>query len=116
MSVTLYHNPQCSKSRATLQLLRDNGIEPRIIEYLKTPPSAGDLRHLAAALGAHVRDLLRSGEPEFEELGLADESLTEDRILDAVAANPKLLQRPIVVAGGKARIGRPPEQVLEILP
>ena len=95
MSVTLYHNPRCSKSRATLQLLRDRGIEPRIIEYLKTPPSAGDLGRLAAALGGQARDLLRSGEPEYRHLGLEDESLTEAQILEAVAAHPKLLQQSL---------------------
>ncbi len=116
MSITLYHNPRCSKSRATLQLLRERGIEPRIVEYLKTPPSAAELEELAAALGVGARELLRTGEPEFRELGLADETLSETRILDAVAAHPRLLQRPIVVANGQARIGRPPEQVLEILP
>ena len=116
MSITIYHNPRCSKSRATLQLLRDRGIEPRIIEYLETPPSAADLRGLTAALGVRARDLLRSGEPEFRALGLADDSLSEAQILDAVAAHPRLLQRPIVVAGREARIGRPPERVLEILP
>lgn len=116
MSITLYHNPRCSKSRATLQLLRDRGIEPRIIEYLEAPPSTGDLARLVAALGVPARDLLRSGEPEFRELGLADESLSEEQILDAITAHPRLLQRPIVVAGSKARIGRPPEHVLEILP
>jgi arsenate reductase len=116
MSITIYHNPRCSKSRATLQLLRDRGIEPRIIEYLRTPLSAAELRDLAAALGVAARALLRSGEPEYRDLGLADDALGETQILEALATHPKLLQRPIVVAGGKARIGRPPERVLEILP
>ena len=116
MSITIYHNPRCSKSRATLQLLRDQGIEPRIIEYLETPPSAGELRDLAAALGLHARELPRPGAPEYRDLGLADDALSEAQIFDAVVTHPRLLQRPIVVVGREARFGRPPEQVLEILP
>lgn len=116
MQVTIYHNPRCSKSRATLQLLADRGVEPRVVEYLKTPPSAPELAELARALGTDARSLLRTGEAEYAELELADASLDDAAIFDTIATHPKLLQRPIVVADGQARIGRPPERVLEILP
>ncbi len=115
MQITIYHNPRCSKSRATLQLLADQGIDPRVVEYLESPPTARELAGLARALGADARSLLRTGEAEYTELGLGDASVDEARILEAIAAHPKLLQRPIVVSGDQARIGRPPERVLEIL-
>ncbi len=114
-TVTIYHNPRCSKSRATLALLQDRGIEPRIVRYLETPPSADDVLDLARKLGRPVVALLRRKEPEYRALGLSDE--TDDATAAAaVAAHPRLLERPIVVAGERAAIGRPPEAVLEILP
>ncbi|MGI9309979.1 MAG: arsenate reductase (glutaredoxin) [bacterium] len=112
---TIYHNPRCSKSRATLALLRERGVEAEVVEYLSAPPDAALLRSLAAMLGGSARDLIRDGEAEYRELGLGDASLSEAALIAAVAANPKLLQRPIVVHRGKAAIGRPPENVLAIL-
>lgn len=116
MSITIYHNPRCSKSRQTLALIRDRGIEPEIVRYLERPPSPDELKRIIDRLGVPVRDILRTGEAEYEELGLADESLDDDTLIEAVCAHPKLLQRPIVVRGDRARIGRPPETVEEILP
>lgn len=113
MSVTIYHNPRCSKSRATLQLLRGRSIEPHVIEYLKTPPSADELRGILDMLGLSPRQLLRNG--EAKTAGLDDPSLDEERLIEAMVANPAVIERPIVVAGSQARIGRPPERVLEIL-
>jgi arsenate reductase len=116
MQVTIYHNPRCSKSRATLQLLSDRGIEPRVVEYLKTPPTAEDLAGLVRALGTDASSLLRTGEAEYAEAGLGEAGVDDAAILRAIAKHPKLLQRPIVLVGDQARIGRPPERVLEILP
>lgn len=113
--VTLYHNPRCSKSRETLQLLKDRGIEPQIREYLKDVPSAEDLKAVLAALGIGARDLLRTKEAEYRELGLDDASLSDDQIIARMVECPKLIERPIVIRDGRARIGRPPESVLEIL-
>ena len=113
MNATIYHNPRCSKSRATLELLRRNGIEPAIVEYLKTPPSRDELESLVASLGGKVRDIVRSGESVYGDLGLDAES-TDDVILDAIVDNPILLQRPIVSVDGRAAIGRPPENVLDL--
>lgn len=115
MKVTIYHNPRCSKSRATLALLRERGIEPEIVEYLKTPPDAGTLRELLDLLGVSARELLRSGEPACQAAGLDDPALDEETLIEAMTQEPILIQRPIVVANGRARIGRPPEAVLEIL-
>ena len=115
MTVTFYHNPRCSKSRATLQLLESRGIEPKIVEYLETPPSAGELKALLEKLGMKPRDLIRKGEPRYAELGLKDRQLGDDALIALMVENPILIERPIVVAGGKAAIGRPPEKVLEIL-
>lgn len=116
MAVTIYHNPRCSKSRQTLALLEARGIEPRIVEYLKNPPDRATLAALLRKLGIPARELVRHGEPEFTQLGLDAAEASEDQLLDAMATHPKLIQRPIVVAGRQARIGRPPEAVLEILP
>ena len=114
--VTIYHNPRCSKSRETLALIKEQGIEPTIIQYLETPPDAATLKTLLKELGfTSARHLMRHKEDLYKELNLADESLTEDQLIDAMINNPKLIERPIVVKGKKARIGRPPEQVLEIL-
>lgn len=114
--VTIYHNPRCSKSRETLTLLQEQGIEPQIIQYLDTPPDAATLKTLLKELGfSSARQLMRHKEDIYKELNLADESLTEDQLIDAMVNHPKLIERPIVVKGKKARIGRPPEQILEIL-
>ena len=115
MEVTIYHNPRCSKSRQTLALLRDQGLEPTVVEYLKEPLDAAALGALVEMLGCSVRDLIRSGEEEYRALGLKDPALDDATLLASVAAHPRLMQRPVVVAGGRARIGRPPESVLEIL-
>ena len=115
MAVTIYHNPRCSKSRQTLELLKQQGIEPDTIEYLKTPPSKTELKGVLKMLGISARDLLRSKEPEYKALGLDNPKLTEDAIIEAMIETPKLMERPIVIANNKAAIGRPPEQVLEIL-
>lgn len=113
MPVTIYHNPRCSKSRETLDLLQARGFEPRIVKYLETPPDAATLETLLAQLGIAARELIRTGEPAYKELGLADASDAE--LVKAMAEHPELIQRPIVTANGKARIGRPPASVLEIL-
>ena len=115
MPVTIYHNPRCSKSRKTLQLLRDHGIEPDIIEYLVHPPSPADLSRILGLLGYEPRQLLRKGEPAYREAGLDDTALSKEEVIMAMVRHPILIERPIVVANGKAVIGRPPENVLNIL-
>jgi arsenate reductase len=115
MTVTIYHNPRCSKSRQTLVLLEERGIAPRVVDYLKTPPSATELKTILKTLGLSPRDLMRKGEPRYAELGLKDRDLDDDALIALLVANPILIERPIVVSGGKAAIGRPPETVLEIL-
>lgn len=112
----LYHNPRCSKSRSALELLEQRGLSPSVIRYLETPPSAAELQQILARLGISPRQLLRSGEEEYKTLNLADPTLTDGQIIDAMVAHPKLIERPILVAGDMAVIGRPPEKVLEILP
>ena len=115
-SVTLYHNPRCSKSRDTLSLLKANGIDPNVVLYLETPPDAATLRELIALLGfASARDLMRQKEDLYKSLNLADSHLSEAELIQAMVDNPKLIERPIVVSNGQARIGRPPEQVLKIV-
>jgi len=113
--IVIYHNPRCSKSRAALQLLQERGVEPQIIEYLKTPPSAARLKELLAMLDMAPRDLMRKGEEPYKALGLSDESLDDDTLVAAMVDNPILIERAIVVAGDKAKLGRPPEQILELL-
>jgi len=113
---TIYHNPRCSKSRATLEWLVARGFAPRIVHYLETPPSPAELERLLTLLGLEPRDVLRKEEHEYSDLGLADSKLTRRALIAAIAAHPRLLQRPIVVVDGKAAIGRPPEAVLAILP
>jgi arsenate reductase len=113
--VTIYHNPRCSKSRATLELLREQGIEPNIIEYLKTPPSQAELARILKMLGMEPRELMRSKEAEYRQQGLDNPGLKQKDLVNAMHDTPKLIERPIVVANGRAAIGRPPEQVLEIL-
>jgi arsenate reductase (glutaredoxin) len=114
-SVDIYHNPRCSKSRATLELLESRGIEVSVIEYLKEPPDDIELRQLLDLLGISARELLRTSEAPYKELNLADPSKTEDEIIEAILKFPILMERPIVTTNSKARIGRPPEAVLEIL-
>lgn len=119
MTVTIYHNPCCGKSRATLQLLRERGIEPAVIEYLATPPDATRLRMLLRLLGLRPRALMRQGEAVYKEKGLADPALDDAALIAAMVENPILIERPIVVVrdakGERAALGRPPENVLEIL-
>ena len=115
MTVRIYHNPRCSKSRETLALLEERGIAPRIVEYLKTPPSAAELKAILKMLGLKPRDLMRKGEPRYAKLGLKDRDLDDDALIALMVTNPILIERPIVVSGKRAAIGRPPESVLEIL-
>jgi arsenate reductase len=113
--VTIYHNPRCSKSRETLKLLEEKGIQPTVIEYLKDTPSKTELQSIISALECSPRELMRTKEAEYKELALDNPELSDDQLLDAMIATPKLIERPIVTTDGKARIGRPPESVLEIL-
>ena len=113
--LVIYHNPRCSKSRETLQILEDNNARPEIIEYLDEPPSAQELSRIIGMLGISARDLLRSTEQAYSDAGLDDDSLSEEDIVNAICKHPSLLQRPIVVAGNKAVIGRPPVKVLDII-
>lgn len=114
-TVTLFHNPRCSKSRQTLSLLEEQGITPEVVLYLETAPTVDELLQLLNKLKLPVRDIIRSGEQEYKDLNLSDDSLNDEQLLSAVQQHPRLLQRPIVVKGDKAAIGRPPESVLDIL-
>ena len=113
MRAKIYHNPRCSKSRATLAMLAGRAVELDVVEYLDTPPSKATLRELLHKLGAPALTLVRTDEPEFRPY--TGRSLSDDEILDLLVAHPRLLQRPIVEVGSRARIGRPPERVLELL-
>lgn len=114
--VRIYHNPRCSKSRETLALLQERGIEPEVVLYLDTPPDVQTLAALLAKLGMeHARDLMRRKDDLYQTLNLANSALSEAELLQAMAEHPKLIERPIVIKGDKARIGRPPEAVLEII-
>lgn len=115
MDVTIYHNPRCSKSRQALALLQERGLEPRVVEYLKTPPSRDELAALVKATGEPVRALLRKQGSPYDELGLDDETWSDDALLDFMAEHPALLNRPVVVTEKGARLGRPTERILEIL-
>ena len=115
MSFILYHNPRCSKSRATLALLEQNQIAPEIVEYLKSPPDAQQLESILQMLGMEPRALMRTGESEYRELGLSDPELSREALIAAMVEHPRLIERPILLHNGKAAIGRPPERVLEIL-
>ncbi len=115
MKATIYHNPRCSKSRATMALLEEQGVELETVRYLDTPPTREQLKEVLALLGISARQLLRKGEEEYKSLGLADESLDEEALIEAMVNHPRLIERPIVISNGKAAIGRPPESVLEIL-
>ncbi len=113
--VIIYHNPRCSKSRQTLALLEQKKIKPTVVEYLKTPPTEQELHDIIKQLNCNARDLLRRGEAIYKELNLADNSLSEQQLITAMCDHPKLIERPIVIHNGKAKIGRPPEAVLDIL-
>lgn len=113
--VTIYHNPRCSKSRQTLELLQQQGIEADVIEYLETPPDADQLEHILALLNLDPRELLRTNESEYREQGMDNPDLTREQLIALMVQYPKVIQRPIVIKDGKAAIGRPPETVLEIL-
>ncbi len=115
MSVTIYHNPRCSKSRRTLELIRDKGIEPEIIEYLEDPPETSTIERLLSLLNLQPRDLMRKNEAEYKEADLHNPEIPRDALIEAMHRHPILIERPIVVSGDRARIGRPPEDVLEII-
>jgi arsenate reductase len=115
MSVTIFHNPKCSKSRAALALLEERGIELRVVEYLKNPPSAQELESILNMLGLEPRALMRTKEDAYRQAGLDDPKLTRAQLIAAMVEHPSLIERPIVVNGKRAAIGRPPENVLEIL-
>ena len=115
MKATIYHNPRCTKSRETLALLQSKGIEPEVIEYLKTPPTAAELDSILKTLGKEPREAMRRQEPPYKALALDNPALGRAQLIEAMVENPVLIERPIVLANGKARIGRPPEAVLEIL-
>ena len=115
MNLTIWHNPRCSKSRQTLELLRSKSVEPAIREYLKDPPSNAEVEKLIDLVGGNPHDLIRDGEPEFKALGKKKADLGKADIAKAIAAHPILLQRPIVVAGSRAVIGRPADAVLPLL-
>ena len=114
--LTLYHNPRCSKSRGALELLEARGLAPTVMRYLETPLNAAQIQALLGKLGLSARQLLRTGEDEYKSLNLSDPNLSESQLIDAIAAHPKLMERPILETADKAVIGRPPENVLEILP
>ena len=111
---TIYHNPRCSKSRSTLALLEEHGVQPRVVLYLKHPPDAAAIREVLARLGMTAAQLVRRGEDAYRESGLSSAS-TDEEIIEAMVAHPKLIERPIVVKGKRAVLGRPPENALELL-
>jgi arsenate reductase len=113
--LTLYHNPFCSKSRGALEILEARGLTPNIVRYLETPPRAAELQAVLGKLGIPARELLRTGEDAYKSLNLANPSLTEAQLIDAMVANPKLIERPIIISGERAVIGRQPEKLLELI-
>lgn len=115
MTTRIFHNPRCSKSRQTMQLLEQHNITPEVVEYLKTPPTKEELEKILKMLKIEPRELMRTKEKEYKELGLADQSLSRNELIEAMVEHPKLIERPIVITDGKAAIGRPPEKVLEII-
>ncbi len=115
MSVVIYHNPKCTKSRQTLALIEARGIKPKIVEYLKTPPSKDELDRIIRLLKLDPRALMRRNEPEYKQARLNNPKLTRAALIEAMIAHPILIERPIVLANGKAAIGRPPENVLKII-
>ena len=114
--LTLYHNPRCSKSRGALELLEARGLTPNVVRYLETPLNAAQIKALLGKLGIRARQLLRTGEDEYKMLQLADTNLSDAQLIAAIAEHPKLMERPILEVGAKAVIGRPPENILELLP
>lgn len=114
-TTTIYHNPRCSKSRQALSLLEERNIDIEVVEYLKTPANADTLRELLNLLNLSPREILRTKEKEYKELGLDDPALTDEQIIEAMVKTPKLIERPIVVHNGRAAIGRPPEAILKLL-
>ena len=115
MTVTIYHNPSCSKSRQTLEIIKKKGIEPIIIEYLKVPPTKNKIKEILTILGYAPRDLMRKKEPVYAEFKLEDSSLSDDVLINFMVKNPILIERPIIISNNKVAIGRPPEKVLDIL-
>ncbi len=115
MSVEIYHNPRCSKSRQALKLLEEKGIEPKVVKYLETPPDAATLTRILEMLGMEPRDLMRRKEKEYKALGLDDPNLSREALIQAMVEHPRLIERPIVISGDRAALGRPPESVLEIV-
>ena len=115
MTIKIYHNPRCTKSRQTLALLTDRGIKPEVVEYLKTPPTKTELSQILSMLGIEARTLMREREAEYKDQGLENPDLTDADLINAMIAHPILIERPIVVTKTKAAIGRPPENVLDIL-
>ena len=113
--VTIYHNPRCTKSRQTLELLKENNITPEIILYLESPPTKTKISNLLNKLNISARDLVRTSEDAYKQKGLSDNTLSDEQLIEAMIAEPKLIQRPIVVAGEKAVIGRPPKNILNII-
>ena len=115
MSIQILHNPRCSKSRQTLALLEENGVSPEVVEYLKTPPTAEQLADIVNKLGVSVRDIIRVKEAEYKETGADNQALSDAEVINILINTPKLIERPIVINGDKAAIGRPPENVLAII-
>jgi arsenate reductase len=115
MHVKIYHNPRCSKSRQTLQVLKEHDVEPEVIEYLKTPPDKSTLKQILQQLGLSPRELMRQKEAEYKENQLDDPNLTNDQLIEAMLKHPKLIERPIVITDKGVALGRPPEKVLEVL-
>lgn len=115
MTVKIYHNPKCSKSRATLQILQEQGADAEVVEYLKTPPSREELTQIIEGLGISPRELMRKGEAEYAEAGLDDPALSDEQLIQGMLDHPRLIERPIVVKDGQVVIGRPPERVLDLL-
>ncbi|MDH5694647.1 MAG: arsenate reductase (glutaredoxin) [Gammaproteobacteria bacterium] len=115
MGTKIFHNPRCSKSRQTLALLQEKRIEPSVVEYLNTPPSKEELKKILGMLGISPRELMRKNEDEYKELNLNDPALSDEQLIDAMVAHPKLIERPIVIHDNQAVIGRPPEKVLELI-
>ena len=114
-TVTIYHNPRCSKSRQALEILEQEGIEAHVVQYLLTPPDAATLNQLLMQLGLEPRELMRKAEPEYTDLQLDNPALSREQLIAIMVQHPRLIERPIVVANGRAVIGRPPEKVLDIL-
>lgn len=111
----IFHNPRCSKSRQTLELLTERNVEPEIIRYLETPPTEAEMNEIIDLLGCSARDVMRTGEKEYREQGLDNPDLTRDELIRAMVITPKLIERPIVIRGNKAVLGRPPENALQLL-